>query len=256
MAILQRRDVAFVPLLDEEFPAKIELGGKIRQPNLQVLRQELTREIQRLTQLKASPAEIADPAALKALKDLETSPAWEHLQQTLDRDGADFDALLKADRELLDFKVQLDEISEQIAWPAAMQDAECWLADLDNLSKLHGTAEEKTRARSLREQVRTIVAEKNTERLKKKLSEISDVHSSILYRQPSFWTGYFDTLAGRQAQMQDRVRAEQLLKQGRVHTAARDIMELKNVIYQLQDLLPAKAIEEARRGYGSGLLSS
>jgi molecular chaperone DnaK len=248
--------VAYVPLLDEEFPAKIELGGKIRQPDLQILRQELTRETQRLMELKAAPPKLAEPTALKKLESLEASPAWRQLVQILSRDGADFDALLKADRELLDFKVQLDDIAAQIEWPTAIQAAENGLAELDRLVGLHGTSEEKTRARSLREQVRAIVAEENPDRLRKKIGEITDVHSSVLYRQPSFWIGYFDSLALHESKMREPARAAALLKDGRMHAAALDLVELKSVIYQLQDLLPAQTVEDARRGYGSGLLSS
>lgn len=248
--------VAYVPLLDEEFPAKIELGGKIRQPDLRVLQQELAREAQRLAELKAAPPKLAEPTALKKLEALEKSATWRQLLQTLSRDGADFDALLKADRELLDFKVQLDDIAAQIEWPTAIQQAENGLAELDRLVGHHGTSEERTRVRSLREQVRAIVAEENPERLKKKISEIADVHSSVLYRQPSFWIGYFDSLALHESQMREPVRAAALLKDGRMHAAGLDMAELKNVIYQLQDLLPAQTVEDARRGYGSGLLSS
>lgn len=247
--------VAYVPLLDEEFPAKIELGGKVRQPDLATLKQERDREAQRLAALKASPVP-ADSPAVKALKSLEGSAPWKHLEQTLSREGSDFDALLKADRELLDFKLQLDEIAAQIEWPAAVQESDTVLKDLDRLVGLHGTAEEKARARSLREQVRTLVAEKNTDRLKKKLTEIADVHSSVLYRQPSFWTGYFESLSQHQAQMRDQTKAAALLKEGRRHVTSLDLPELKNVIYQLQDLLPAQTVAQARRGYGSGILSS
>lgn len=247
--------VAYVPLLDEEFPAKIELGGKVREPDLQVLRDELEREGQRLAALKSSGTPAGAPV-LKTLQSLETSPAWKHLQQTLSREGADFDALLKADRELLDFKLQLDEVAAQIAWPTAVQEAEKALTELERLVGLHGTFDEKARAHALREQVRSIVVDKNIDRLKKKTSEISDVHASVLYRQPSFWTGYFESLIAHEPQMRDRARAATLLKEGRAHAATLNVAELKNVIYQLQDLLPAQTVEDARRGYGSGILGA
>jgi molecular chaperone DnaK len=247
--------IAYVPLLDEEFPAKIELGGKVRQPDLQVLRDELGREAQRLAELKAAGT-TSVPTALKKVQALEASMSWRHLQDTLSREGADFDALLKADRELLDFKLQLDEIATHIAWPTAVQEAEKALEDLDRLVGLHGTPDEKGRARGLRDQVRSIVGDKNMERLKKKITEINDVHSSVLYRQPSFWTGYFESLVVHEAAMRDAPRAAALLKEGRSYAAKLQVAELKNVIYQLQDLLPAQTVEDARRGYGSGILGS
>ena len=119
----------------------------------------------------------------------------------------------------------------------------------------HGTDEEQARARTLREQVRAIVAEKKAERLRKKLDEISDVYSSILYRQASFWVDYFETLARSEAEMHDTAKATRLLAEGRGHVAANNLPELKNVVFQLQDLLPKKVADEARRGYGSGIVT-
>ena len=247
--------VAYVPLLDEEFPAKIELGGKVRQPEVHLLRQEWNRERTRLTELKRGLEQAGDQRTVERLRGLEASTMARSLEQRFSGDGADFDALLQADRELIEFKVTLDEIAGQVAWPASVKEAETWLADLDRLVGQQGTAEEQGRARTLREQVRAIVAEKKADRLKRKLDEISDVYSSILYRQASFWVDYFETLARSQAEMNDPAKAGRLLEEGRGYVAANNLPELKNVVFQLQDLLPKKVAEQARRGYGSGIVN-
>jgi hypothetical protein len=87
------------------------------------------------------------------------------------------------------------------------------------------------------------------------MDEISDVYSSILYRQKSFWVEYFETLARSLTQMRDQVQAKPWIEQGRAHVTADNLAELKNVVYQLQDQLPKKVVEQARRGYGSGLVT-
>ena len=247
--------VAYVPLLDEEFPAKIELGGKVRQPDVNVLRQEWNRELARLTDLKSGIELAHDLESLEAVRTLENSALVKTLEERFSGDGSDFDALLQADREILEFKVNLDEIAGRVAWPTAMKEAENWLADLAKLVSQQGTADEKKRARVLREQIETIIAEKNEDRLKKKMEEISDVYSSILYRQTSFWIDYFGMLASSLAQMRDMGMAARLIALGHTHVRANDLPELKNVVYQLQDLLPKKIVEQARRGYGSGLIT-
>ena len=246
--------IAYVPLIDEEFPTRIELGGKIRQPNLEVLQVELQREKARLDELKSTKS-LDDKAQLARLNALAASPLVQGLERCLANQGADFDALLKADRELLDFKVQLDEIAEQIEWPASVKEAEGWLTDLDALVVQHGTTEEKSRTKSLREQVRTIAEDRNADRLRKKLEEISDVYSSILYRQGTFWEGHFTALADNASQMRDPARAEALVKQGKACIASDNLPDLKNIVFQLQDLLPRKVVEKAQRGYGSTLVS-
>jgi molecular chaperone DnaK len=247
--------VAYVPLLDEEFPAKIELGGKVRQPDVNVLRQEWNRELARLTDLKAGIELARDLESLEAVRTLENSTLLKTLEERFSGDGSDFDALLQADREILEFKVNLDEIAGRVAWPTAVKEAENWLADLAKLVSQQGTADEKKRARVLREQIETIITEKNEDRLKKKMEEISDVYSSILYRQTSFWVDYFGMLASSLAQMRDMEMAARLIQQGHAHVKDDNLPELKNVVYQLQDLLPKKIVEQARRGYGSGLIT-
>ena len=247
--------VAYVPLLDEEFPAKIELGGKVRQPDVNVLRQEWNRELARLTDLKAGIEQARDLESLEAVRTLEFSPLVKKLEDRFSGDGSDFDALLQADREILEFKVNLDEIAGRVAWPSAVKEVQNWLTDLAKLVSQQGTADEKKRARVLREQIETIIAEKNEDRLKKKMEEISDVYSSILYRQTSFWIDYFEMLARSQTQMRDQATAAQLIELGRAHVKTDNLAELKNAVYQLQDLLPKKVVEQARRGYGSGLVT-
>ena len=245
--------IAYVPLLDEEFPTRIELGGKVRQPNLEVLRAELDREKKRLAELKAAKGG-EDKAMLAKLDALASSPLVQGLDRALANQGADFDALLKADRELLEFKIQLDDIAELIEWPASVKEADGWLNDLEALVAQQGSIEEKTRAKSLREQVRIIIEDKNADRLRKKMEEISDVYSSILYRQSTFWEGHFNALAESAPQMRETARAEALIRQGRACLDSDNLAELKNVVFQLQDLLPRKVVERAQRGYGSTLI--
>jgi molecular chaperone DnaK len=245
--------VAYVPLLDEEFPAKIELGGKVRQPDINVLRQEWNRELARLTDLKHQLEEAGEKPAVEILQQLESSGLMRDLEQRSAGDGADFDALLKADRELIEFKVVLDEMVAQVAWPASVREAENWLADFDRLVSPDGTEEERARGRALREQVRTIVAEKNEERLRKKIDEIADVYSTTLYSRPAFWVEYFESLGRSRPLMRDQEKAGALLQEGRGYVAANDLAGLKNVVFQLQNMLPRKVAELARRGYGSGL---
>ncbi len=245
--------IAYVPLLDEEFPTRIELGGKVRQPDLDVLRGELDREKKRLAELKATKGG-EDKAMLAKLDALASSPLVQGLDRALANQGADFDALLKADRELLEFKIQLDDIAELIEWPASVKDADGWLNDLEALVAQQGSIEEKTRAKSLREQVRIIIEDKNADRLRKKMEEISDVYSSILYRQSTFWEGHFNALAESAPQMREAARAEALIRQGRTCLDSDNLAELKNVVFQLQDLLPRKVVERAQRGYGSTLV--
>jgi molecular chaperone DnaK len=247
--------VAYVPLLDEEFPARIELGGKVRQPDIGVLRQEWNHELARLADLKQGLEDAGERNSLETLRQLDTSGAIRNLEQRFSGEGADFDALLQADRELIEFKVVLDEVAAKVAWPVCVREAENWLADLDRLVGPESTAEEKGRVRTLHDQVRAMIAEKNEDRLRKKIGEMSDVYSTILYRQPVFWIEYFEILVRSRLLMRDPAKAAALVQEGRAFVAANDLPGLKNVVFQLQNLLPPNVAAQARRGYGSGLVT-
>ncbi len=247
--------LAYVPLLDEEFPTRIELGGKVRQPDLAILRQEFAREKARLAELEASVKSAGDRATEENLKSIATSTALSDLAARFDQSTVDFDALLRAERELLELRIKLDAVADRVAWPISVKAADVELSKLERLSADQGTTEEKHRVRALRDQVRGIILDKNSERLKKKREEIADVYSSILYRQTSYWREHFEALAHGAAQMKDPARAQELARQGKAHLEKGNIEELKQVVFQLQDLMPTTAVDEAVRGYGSGLLS-
>lgn len=246
--------LAYVPLLDEEFPARIELGGKIRQPDVDVLRSEFEREKARLDQLRTSVQVTSDAGAADALRTIEGSPAVKDLEQRLHQETVDFDALLKAERELIEIRGRIDDVAGQVLWPAAVKEVEDWLGDLEKMVTDTGTAEEKGRVKTLREQVRAIVADQDRDRLKKKREEIGDVYSSILYRQTSYWVKHFEGLADSVGQMREPDRAVALVAQGREHVRSNQLAELKAVVFQLQDLLPKAPLDEGDRGYGSGVL--
>jgi molecular chaperone DnaK len=246
--------VAYVPMLDEEFPTQIHLGGKLRQPDPALLRTELLRELIRLQELQQSLDEVSAPTVLTRLRTLASSTAVRSLEKNLARDDADFDTLLQSERALIDFKIQIDSLAALASWPLLVKEAEGWLADLDAVARRHGTFEEKRRSGVLREQVQTIITEKNGDRLRKKIDEMSDVHSSMLYRQASFWTAHFETLTESRSQMSHPAKADELIARGNAYIETGQLEELKNVVYLLQDLLPRQVVERARRGYGSTLL--
>ncbi len=247
---------AYVPMLDEEFPAKIELGGKARCPDAEVLRNELQRETARLAEF-LQRAQVAPAQVLARIQVMSVSPLKKNLDERLFGEAAndDFEVVLKAERELMEFKDQLDGVETLLAWPVALQEAEKALTELTKIADNEGDAEDQLRLRTLRAEITQAISGKSIEKLRLKTKECSEVHAAILYRQPVYWTGYLEHLALNVAQMRDQPKAEQLLKKARaIASNPAQLDELKEAVYQLQELLPRQVADEARRGYGSGLL--
>lgn len=246
--------VAYVPLLDEEFPTKIELGGKARQPDITMLQAEWARERKRLKALRENPHLVDDQTVQQALQEHEGSLATQEIEAILNHEKTEFDAVLRVEREILEWKIRLDEIEDRATWPSLVKEVDVKLTELDTLALQNGTNEERARARTLREQAAALMLEKNATRLRTKKAEIEDVSSAILFRQAAFWVTHFESLVACLSQMSDPARAETLIEQGRAAVAETNTTVLKEVVFSLQDLLPQQTLEEVQRGYGSSIL--
>jgi len=245
---------AYVPMLDEEFPAKIELGGQARRPDLAALRHELAQESTRLSALQNQRA-IAPGAIGIKLDALAESALFQQLGRTLSQgEAADFDALLRAQRDLMEFRFQLDEIAAQLEWPAAVQDAEHLLAQLAELIARQGEAADHPRAQALGEQTRALIDAKNSERLRRNVTELSGLYAEILYRHPTAWADQLEVLAQKVSLMRDQAKAGLLVKSGRRALELGQLEDVKQAVFKLQDLLPGAAAEQSRLGYGSTIV--
>jgi molecular chaperone DnaK len=245
---------AYVPMLDEEFPATIELGGQARRPDPTALRGELAHETARLATLQNQRA-IAPAAIAEKLDTLRQSTLCQQLERTLSgNETADFDALLRAQRDLLEFKIKLDEIATQLEWPAKVQDADHWLSQLAELIARQGEATDHTRAQALGEQTRALITAKNSERLGRNITELSELYAEILYRHPTAWNDQLEALAQKTSLMRDQDKASLLIKVGRRAMELGRLEDVKQVVFQLQDLLSVPATDPNRPGYGSTLV--
>lgn len=246
---------AYVPLLDEEFPATIRLGGTMRRPDPNQLRQELGEEAARLERLRAQ-RDIAPAPLVERINALVNSALGERVELALHPNATDFDALLRAERDLMEFKVQLDELATELEWPQAVHEAERWIDELSSLVDQRGTAADRPRVRTLSDQTRGLIADRNRERLVRKTAELIAIYSEILYRHPDAWADQLELLAKRAGAMRDPAKAQTLIETGRRAIAGSQLEEVKEVVFQLQDLLPGPSSgDEARVGYGSTLVT-
>ncbi len=228
--------VAYVPLLDAEFPARIELGGESRQPSAATLLQDLEAEFARIERL-LSTSPVGDPG-IRPLRALPSASLATRLRQVLERPEPDMDELLRAERDLLEFKLQIDAHEARLAWPAAAREAQARLDELRKLVEMHGTREERTRFRQVSDRLERSLKERRTDRLRLRLAELEDVRSALETRLPAFWIKHFESLADYRDHLLDPAAADPLIARGRAEIATHDIAALQETIFKLQALLP------------------
>jgi serine/threonine protein kinase len=196
----------------------------------------------------------ADVWALGVTTYLEKIPDMEEVSALLEAAKGDPDSANKAEKRLLELRIQLDKAEDLLKWPALVADANKALDDLDTLIEQHGNDDHRERAEKLREQIDELVEQKRSEPLRKKMEQVADVHREILFEQPGFWLGFFNYLVEERAKMSDQQSAERLINQGRQCINRGNVQGLRNVVAQLLGLLPRDVAETIQRGYQSGVL--
>ena len=240
---------AYLPLLDEEFQAVIDYNTK--DPERRQLQEQYDAEAKRLDDL-ADKASDADDDNANAL--LEKIPDMEEVSALLEAAKGDPDSANKAEKRLLEVRIQLDKAEDLLKWPALVAEANKALDELDTLIEQHGNDDHRERAEKLREQIDELVERKRSEPLRKKMEQVADVHREILFEQPGFWLGFFNYLVEERAKMSDPQSAERLINQGRQCIDRGNMQGLRNVVAQLLGLLPRDVAASIQRGYQSGVL--
>jgi molecular chaperone DnaK len=129
----------YIPLLDEEFAAKIEM--KRHQPNPDELRKDYEKELRRLREVKskAAAAEVGETAE-RLVDEVESSPLAQEVTNLLAAAKADCDAAAECEKRLLKLKLELDKAAGCIGVAIYPICTSAWAA-LSGSVKVHATAD-------------------------------------------------------------------------------------------------------------------
>jgi len=243
---------AYVPRLDEEFQAKIEM--KRRQPNPDQLTKDYEAEMKRFREVKSKAAATGGETAERLVEEVEASPLAQDVKETLAAAKADPTAALQGEKRLLELKLKLDEAADALEWPALVAESRDWLGYLQKVAEQNGNSQQKQKADALATEVEEIIREHKPDRLRKKIEQIVRLYYEIVTAQPGWWVYQFQKMEEQQDEMSDQAKAGRLLGQGRDCLAKNNATGLQNVVRQLWDLLPDETAQEAKRGYGATIM--
>jgi molecular chaperone DnaK len=242
---------AYIPILDEEFPAKIEM--KRHQPNHDELKRDYEAEMKRFREVKAKAAGTGGETAERLVAEVEASPLAQEVKEILAAAKADPTAALQGERRLLELKLKLDEATDALKWPSLVAESRDWLDYLKNVADQHGNNQQKQKAETLAAEVQEIIRERKTDRIQKRIDQIARLYYEIVMAQPGWWIDRFQHLEKQQQKMTDQNRAARLFDQGRECIAKNNYTGLQNVVRQLWDLLP-EGDDGGPRGYGATIM--
>ncbi len=246
------RITAYVPLLDEEFAGKIEMGK--RNLTYEFLKLDFEAEMTRFSEARAKAASAEAESAEELVEAVENSPLLKEVGETLAAARGDADAAAKCEKRLLELKLKLDEAANALQWPSLIAESRAWLGRLDRVVESNGTPQQKQKAAELASQIDDIIRDRQPDKLRKKIDQTTRLYFDVVTSQAGWWVYQFQQMEKQEQEMVDVARAARLLDQGRECLAKSNTTGLQNVVRQLWDLVPDELVQAAKRGYQSGVV--
>jgi molecular chaperone DnaK len=241
--------IAYIPILDEEF--ETTFNPRTTTTIVPILIEEHDKVIKRLDVLLKQAREMDDPDATSALEKLRSSPIIKELSEAMAIAKGDPDAATKGKSRLLELKIEIDAIENKMKWPMLVADIREWLEALDSWVKQSGKQAFQTEAKKLENEIEKIIANKETDRLGRKLNDVRDLLFQVRASVPAFWINHFNFLQKDKSKFIDQAKAQRLFDTGQNYLAQNNLDGLKNVVRQLWEILPKQVFEEMNRAFGS-----
>lgn len=224
----------FIPILDQEFSNSFDLNKPI--PPTKQMRETFEDEKNRLTRLQENILATADPNAQKVLHQISKGRVIENLEDALGENGVD---PLQAQKQLVNFRCQLDEIEDNLQWPMIVADAEQELSFARNVVEHFENPSAKAKLDRIDLEVKRAVETRNSDKLKKLTGDLITLKIQLLREDPGFWVEFFKHLyEDDRDKMTNPALAERLFNQGFAALDGNDLPKLQNTVHQLLGLLP------------------
>ena len=240
---------AFIPVLDEEFEAKIDYNQ--HSPDVLILQKGVTAEKSRLkdieSQVKDSGGESDQDQLLKMQQKIKA------IDELLTNAG-DPDAASQAETRLLELRVGIDQLEDSMKFPTMLKEVQDVFEKLSESVEEAGTPTQKSMVAKWREELNVIAEKQDAERLRRLQGKILDMHRGFLQQDPDFWKGFLVYLYEKRSSMRDQAAAERLFSLGVQHIEGNNVQGMASVGRQLLQLLPPDEAAAAQGGYGSTIV--
>ena len=227
---------AYVPVLDQEFPATVQPYAKLRSPD--EVAKTLDGEKERLRKIETQNLDLKDADVDKKIAAIRAERLFEELEQciTLARRG-DKDALAQIQDRILDLQARIDEAENLLAWPNVVRDARASITDVRKVVLELGDDSEKSRLRDIEAEIESAISTKNTDQLELRLSDLNGLKWAVLQKQPWFWPALFGQCRDVANDSTDPAQARRLVMRGEQAVRENDMETLRSVTIQLVGLL-------------------
>lgn len=230
---------AFVPLLDEEYKAELEMGKKVF--TQEELAADVAEEKQRYEEMRDKVQATGDAKAMPILDRIQEEHAVEEMERALDAAGTDPDAADKCHKRLLGLKAAVDEIEETMKIPGLVAEGYQMIEWTEEVVTNYGKPADKNQFEVQRRELQVALEARviDQDQLFRKIDRMDDLRMKVLTSLPDWWMGYLARLQDAKDRMTNQAAADQLIAQAMKAVNANDIEGVKAACRQLYQLLPS-----------------
>ncbi len=239
----------YVPLLDKEFPLRIDLVR--RQPNPDEMRREFEANKQKLQSAQDDTGQLSDVKAQQILAELGDENTVASIEMLL-KSAVDEQAARTCENQLLHFKKAIRKLEAQSQVPRLVADANNEIQWTQESVEANGSQEERRQFEELKRDVENAI-NGDVSTLEKRTTKLFQLRIRILMRTPEYWVGLKEYLAERRDAMTDQAQAKLWFDHADKAINGNDLDALKSACTQLRSLLP---VMDEFRGYGGTTLRS
>jgi len=244
--------IGYVPILDEEFEFAYE-PRKTLIDSIE-LSDDFKNECKRIDSLDKQSEEANDNNASEEIEKIKSSQLLKDLKAAVNSAKGDPDAATKADGLLLELKILLDSVEDQLQWPSMVTQIQEWLDDLQKLIADHGNSTQKESALELKQEADSIIKNKEKDRIAKAQSRVESLYFKVLNSVPAYWVYQFQQLDSKRGQMSDQEKVDKLFDMGQKYLTQNNVEGLTRIVRDLWRLLPQTVVTETQRGWGANLI--
>lgn len=242
---------AYIPILDQEFQAPLSLQKQV--PSPAQLQEDLRRERDRLQRIREQNRGARNLRAQDAVNRIEREEMVGQVERLANAAEADPESAIAGENRLLDLRMALDEAEESLEWPTQVNEAQEQLSNVRGIVDEHGDADDKRRMQAIENDMDRAIQSNDPDLVRNVREHVASLAVRVLDRQPGFWIGLLEHLAGQQGSMRDSSLASQLVAQGRRCIDQNDVDGLRAACRQLMTLLPVEQ-QQQLPGFGGTTL--
>lgn len=246
------RTMAYIPLLDLEID-KIHEFEKKKAEEQSVLDGWLFLEKERFEEIRESIVKIGDPSLLNLIKEIESIYNLDSLRKEISDSKSDTDAAIKAERHILEFRIALDKLEEQLEWPLLEVRAREEEQEIEYLLSRINDPQAQNKHLTLLAEFQHALQAKDKVTAKAKIDEMIQLRVELFLQLPEAHYVIFKNLMTQNDKFRDQWQAQQLFAEGHRAINNNDINQLVSVNQQLFNLL-SEQDKNILRAYGSSVI--